>query len=122
MCVGFESLARWTRNGKPVSPATFIPLAEELGIIEPLGTWMLQQACTTFADWKRRFPASKLDYITVNVSSRQLSTEIPGWSSAPLRSRVGTSDCASRAPKRRDGRPNEAASSRGGVFGAKIYG
>ena len=72
MCVGFESLARWTRNGKPVSPVTFIPLAEELGIIEPLGTWALQQACSTFADWKRRFPDAGLDYITVNVSSRQL--------------------------------------------------
>ena len=72
MCVGFESLARWTRNGEPVSPVTFIPLAEELGIIEPLGTWMLQQACSTFADWKRRYPSSGLDYITVNVSSRQL--------------------------------------------------
>jgi len=71
-CVGFESLARWTRNGKPVSPATFIPLAEELGIIEPLGTWALQEACSTFADWKRRFPGADLDYITVNVSSRQL--------------------------------------------------
>jgi EAL domain-containing protein (putative c-di-GMP-specific phosphodiesterase class I) len=79
MCVGFESLARWTRNGKPVSPATFIPLAEELGIIEPLGTWMLQQACTTFADWKRRFPASNLDYITVNVSSRQLMQQNFLW-------------------------------------------
>ena len=72
MCVGFESLARWTRNGQPVSPATFVPLAEELGIIEPLGTWMLQQACTTFAEWKRRFPDAGLDYVTVNVSSRQL--------------------------------------------------
>jgi diguanylate cyclase (GGDEF)-like protein/PAS domain S-box-containing protein len=72
MCVGFESLIRWTRNGKPVSPVTFIPLAEELGIIEPLGTWVLQQACSTFADWQRRFPAAGLDYITVNVSSRQL--------------------------------------------------
>ena len=72
MCVGFESLARWTRNGTPVSPATFIPLAEELGIIEPLGTWMLNHACTTFADWKRRFPNAGLDYVTVNVSSRQL--------------------------------------------------
>jgi diguanylate cyclase (GGDEF)-like protein len=72
MCVGFESLARWTRNGQPVSPATFVPLAEELGIIEPLGTWMLQKACTTFADWKRRFPDAGLDYVTVNVSSRQL--------------------------------------------------
>ncbi|MGH9220312.1 MAG: putative bifunctional diguanylate cyclase/phosphodiesterase, partial [Vicinamibacterales bacterium] len=72
MCVGFESLSRWTRNGTPVSPATFVPLAEELGIIEQLGTWALQQACSTFADWKRRFPDAGLDYITVNVSSRQL--------------------------------------------------
>ena len=72
MCVGFESLVRWTRDGKPVSPVTFIPLAEELGIIEPLGTWVLQQACATFADWQRRYPAGGLDYITVNVSSRQL--------------------------------------------------
>jgi EAL domain-containing protein (putative c-di-GMP-specific phosphodiesterase class I) len=72
MCVGFESLARWTRNGEPVSPVTFIPLAEELGIIEPLGTWMLQDACSTFAAWKRRYPHAGLDYVTVNVSSRQL--------------------------------------------------
>jgi diguanylate cyclase (GGDEF)-like protein/PAS domain S-box-containing protein len=72
MCVGFESLIRWTRNGKPVSPVTFVPMAEELGLIEPLGTWVLQQACQTFADWQRRHPGAGLDYITVNVSSRQL--------------------------------------------------
>jgi len=72
MCVGFESLVRWKRNGEPISPATFVPMAEELGLIEPLGTWVLQQACSTFADWQRRFPQSGLDYITVNVSSRQL--------------------------------------------------
>jgi EAL domain-containing protein (putative c-di-GMP-specific phosphodiesterase class I) len=72
MCVGFESLVRWTRNGQPVSPVTFIPMAEELGLIEPIGTWVLQEACRTFADWQRRFPQAGLDYITVNVSSRQL--------------------------------------------------
>ena len=72
MCVGFESLVRWNRGGQLVSPATFIPIAEELGLIEPLGTWVLQQACHTFADWQRRFPDSELEYITVNVSSRQL--------------------------------------------------
>ena len=72
MCVGFESLIRWTRNGEPISPATFIPIAEELGLIEPLGTWVLEQACGTFADWQRRYPAAGLDCITVNVSSRQL--------------------------------------------------
>lgn len=72
MCVGFESLVRWNRNGEPVSPATFIPMAEELGLIDPLGTFVMQEACRTFADWQRRFPDAGLDYITVNVSSRQL--------------------------------------------------
>jgi diguanylate cyclase (GGDEF)-like protein len=72
MCVGFEALVRWKRNGQPVSPATFIPVAEELGLIEPLGTWVLQEACRTFAGWQRRFPGRGLDCITVNVSTRQL--------------------------------------------------
>jgi diguanylate cyclase (GGDEF)-like protein/PAS domain S-box-containing protein len=72
MCVGFESLVRWTRNGEPVSPATFVPIAEELGLVASLGTWVLQQASHTFADWQRRYPHAGLDCITVNVSSRQL--------------------------------------------------
>ena len=71
-CVGFESLVRWTRKGTPVPPSTFIPIAEEIGLIEPLGTWVLEQACAAFADWQRRFPDSGLEYITVNVSGRQL--------------------------------------------------
>ena len=71
-CAGFEALVRWTRNGEPTSPAKFIPVAEELGLIEPLGTWVLQEACRTFAAWQRRFPAYGLEYITVNVSTRQL--------------------------------------------------
>jgi diguanylate cyclase (GGDEF)-like protein/PAS domain S-box-containing protein len=72
MCIGFESLVRWTRNGEPVSPVTFVPIAEELGLIEPLGTWVLQEACRTFARWQRQYPGAGLDCITVNVSSRQL--------------------------------------------------
>jgi diguanylate cyclase (GGDEF)-like protein/PAS domain S-box-containing protein len=75
MCIGFESLVRWTRHGKAVSPVTFIPMAEELGLIEPLGTWILQQACRTFAQWQREYPDAGLDYITVNVSSRQLTQQ-----------------------------------------------
>ncbi len=71
-CIGFEALVRWKRDGRPVSPATFVPVAEELGIIEPLGTWVLQEACRAFADWQARFPDSKLECITVNVSTRQL--------------------------------------------------
>jgi diguanylate cyclase (GGDEF)-like protein len=72
MCTGFESLVRWERNGKPVSPAEFVPMAEELGLIEPLGAWVMRQACRTFADWQQRFPDANLEYITVNVSARQL--------------------------------------------------
>ena len=71
-CVGFESLVRWTRGGKAISPAVFVPVAEELGLIDQLGTWVLQEACRTFASWQRKFPEAGLDCITVNVSSRQL--------------------------------------------------
>jgi len=75
MCVGFESLVRWRRDGKPVPPATFIPIAEELGLIDSIGTWVLREACRTFADWQRRYPDSGLDCITVNVSGRQLAQQ-----------------------------------------------
>jgi diguanylate cyclase (GGDEF)-like protein/PAS domain S-box-containing protein len=72
MCVGFESLVRWSRNGKPVSPAIFIPIAEELGLIEGLGTQVMEEVCRTFAAWQRAMPGAGLECITVNVSSRQL--------------------------------------------------
>jgi diguanylate cyclase (GGDEF)-like protein/PAS domain S-box-containing protein len=71
-CIGFEGLLRWNREGKPVSPVDFIPLAEELGLIVPLGEWVMKEACRTFADWQRRFPECDLECITVNVSARQL--------------------------------------------------
>jgi diguanylate cyclase (GGDEF)-like protein/PAS domain S-box-containing protein len=72
MCVGFEALVRWSRNGESTSPEKFIPVAEELGLIEPLGTWVLQEACRTFANWQVRYPEYGLECITVNVSTRQL--------------------------------------------------
>ena len=76
-CVGFEALVRWTRDGEAVSPATFIPLAEELGLIEAIGSRVLREACRTFAAWQRDFPQSRFDCITVNVSTRQLAQ--PGF-------------------------------------------
>ena len=75
MCVGFESLVRWNRSGKPVSPAIFVPILEELGVIDELGTWILEKACHTFADWQRRYPDAGLNCITVNASSRQLTEQ-----------------------------------------------
>jgi diguanylate cyclase (GGDEF)-like protein/PAS domain S-box-containing protein len=71
-CVGFEALVRWTRNGRPVSPADFIPVAEELGLMESLGGWVLHESCRKFTEWRRLHPAAALEYITVNVSARQL--------------------------------------------------
>ena len=125
-CVGFESLVRWTRNGKPISPVTFIPLAEELGIIEPLGTWVLQQACATFADWQRRFPASGLDYITVNVSSRQLMQQNFLLLVEQAVDHAGLKPCDLRLEITETAlmdNPHEAAKLLGELreFGAKIY-
>ncbi len=125
-CVGFESLARWTRNGTPVSPVTFIPLAEELGIIEPLGNWALQQACTTFADWKRRYPAAGLDYVTVNVSSRQLMQQNFLRLVEQAVQKAGLEPCDLRLEITETAlmdNPNEAAKllSELREFGAKIY-
>ena len=70
---GFEALLRWNRGGHPVAPSEFIPVAEETGIIAPLGTWVLQEACRQAAVWRRQFPAGAFDGITVNVSTQQLA-------------------------------------------------
>ncbi len=51
---GVEALMRWTLpDGKSVSPAQFIPVAEETGLIVPLGEWALRQACATALEWRR---------------------------------------------------------------------
>jgi len=71
-CAGFEALVRWSRDGKMVSPADFVPIAEELGLIDELGSWVLRESCVQFVEWQRRYPDAGLDYITVNVSARQL--------------------------------------------------
>ncbi len=68
---GVEALMRWTLpNGKSVSPAQFIPVAEETGLIVPLGEWALRQACVTALEW-RRAGGTPLT-LGVNVSMAQL--------------------------------------------------
>ncbi len=65
--VGFEALLRWNHHQRgPVSPAQFIPIAEETGLIRDIGLWVLRTACTEAASWPTEFS------IAVNVAPQQL--------------------------------------------------
>jgi diguanylate cyclase (GGDEF)-like protein/PAS domain S-box-containing protein len=68
---GAEALLRWTHPERgPVSPAEFIPAAEQTGLILPLGQWVLEQACAQLVQWSAQPHTQKLT-IAVNVSARQ---------------------------------------------------
>jgi diguanylate cyclase (GGDEF)-like protein/PAS domain S-box-containing protein len=72
--VGFEALARWQHNGRgAVSPSDFIPLAEETGLVGPLSSWIFREACSQMRNWQMRFPLNGNCFISVNVSSKQVS-------------------------------------------------
>ena len=63
---GFEALIRWNHPSKGmISPADFIPLAEEIGFIVPLGEWVIRQACATAAQWPDDL------HVAVNISAIQ---------------------------------------------------
>lgn len=68
--VGAEALLRWHREGELVSPAEFIPLAEETGLIVPIGAWVLRRACTRGQAWRRTHGVPLR--VAVNISPRQL--------------------------------------------------
>ncbi len=69
--VGVEALLRWQRpDGWLVPPMRFIPLAEETGLIEPIGTWVLRKACETLQAW-RSDGATEIS-MAINLSARQL--------------------------------------------------
>ncbi len=71
---GFEALARWdNRNGQSVSPNEFIPIAEDSGLIVPLGQWAIGKAAAVLADWDTQNDGRVVDcYFSVNVSAIQL--------------------------------------------------
>ncbi len=72
-------------------------------MIEPIGTWVLQQACDAFAGWQRRFGQTGLEYITVNVSTRQLMQQnFLHIVERRCRSRASSrARCASKSPRPR---------------------
>lgn len=71
---GFEALIRWHHPDRgTLSPDQFIGIAEETGLIIPMGEFVIRRACQQAAEWRRRLWADKPLYINVNISKRQLA-------------------------------------------------
>ena len=71
--VGVEALIRWDHPDQGlVAPGRFIPVAEESGLIIPIGAWVLEQACLQLQDWHRRASNGLRASVEVNLSARQI--------------------------------------------------
>jgi diguanylate cyclase (GGDEF)-like protein len=69
--VGFEGLVRWRHPERGlINPASFIGVAEETGLIVPLGWWVLEQACMHARDWQRVVVVDPPLYVSINVSGK----------------------------------------------------
>lgn len=70
--VGFEALIRWQHPTRGmIYPLQFIPIAEETGLIVPIGSWVLREACLRLCEWQRQFPLVPPLEVSVNLSVRQ---------------------------------------------------
>src|ERR1041385_505962 len=71
---GFEALVRWQHPERGfINPSDFIPLAEDTGLIVPLGLWVLRKACQQLCQWQWQSPANRNLFMSVNLSSKQVS-------------------------------------------------
>ncbi|HUO10304.1 MAG TPA: EAL domain-containing protein [Phycisphaerae bacterium] len=71
--VGFEALMRWRHPVRgSISPALFIPIAEETGLICEMGNWALREACGQLGRWRKNLLAAGDLFVAVNISKRQL--------------------------------------------------
>jgi diguanylate cyclase (GGDEF)-like protein/PAS domain S-box-containing protein len=71
---GFEALLRWQPSGSnSIPPSTFVPVAEQCGLIVPISVWVLKKACLEAASWLRRYPAEPPLYVGINISSKHFS-------------------------------------------------
>jgi EAL domain-containing protein (putative c-di-GMP-specific phosphodiesterase class I) len=68
-----EALARWPQaDGSMISPVEFIAVAEETGLINEIGAWILREACRQVGEWQRALPQFHDLYVSVNLSGKQL--------------------------------------------------
>jgi diguanylate cyclase (GGDEF)-like protein/PAS domain S-box-containing protein len=71
--VGMEALLRWNHPEHGLlAPAAFVPMAEETGLIVPLGRWVIQEACRRAREWQESYPGAVHLTMAVNLSARQL--------------------------------------------------
>lgn len=71
---GFEALIRWQHPERGfINPADFIPLAEDTGLIVPLGLWILKRACQQLCKWQWQSPANRSLFMSVNLSGKQVA-------------------------------------------------
>ena len=71
---GFEALVRWNHPRRGVvSPLDFIPVAEETGLIVPIGQWVLEEACRKVREWQLCSPPNRALSLSVNLSARQVA-------------------------------------------------
>lgn len=74
---GFEALLRWKSPDRGMlSAAEFIPVAEETGLIVPVGNWALREACSQMRSWHEQFPGNGHLTISVNISAKQFTADL----------------------------------------------
>jgi diguanylate cyclase (GGDEF)-like protein/PAS domain S-box-containing protein len=72
--LGFEALIRWQHPERGlVSPRDFIPIAEQSGLIVPIGNWVFKTACSQLSEWDEKFPALGHLTMNVNISEKQIT-------------------------------------------------